>query len=140
MLLGMRMFPFFYTRKKATLGVYFALVSFLLVCFFGYLLIPELALTMLGAYMILIILASLFIGPVKGRIFSIIVIACTVIDAFMVHFVTPTWTWLPPLDPQAGFFLSLIFTVGVLIAAILIVQQVVGGQEVFFPGFAPGQL
>ncbi len=132
MLLGMRSYPFFYSRKRALLGSYFALGSFLLVCFFGFLFIPELSLTILGGYLILLILGNLFLGPQRSRFLSYLVIFCIAVDIIMGQFVTPRWTWMPRLDPAAGFFLGLIFTVGVLVAAVFIIQEVVGGQEVFF--------
>ena len=127
---GAGLYPVFYRRNQATIGVYLLLASFILVAFLLPLLVSELILTSPIIYLVIVVLGYLVLGDQSGRWLTGVCILAFVIDVYLVR----VWTlnWSPPLDENLGWTVGAILSTFVLLVVTLIIRSVILEQEEIF--------
>jgi len=121
------LYPALRRQGRGTMGARIFLLSAVIAVACFPILVPEMLLSVIGDYVIIIIMGYLFLGNKGSHWLSG---AC--ILAFIADFILTEWwslSWFPPLDETAGLFVSASFAVIVLLVTVVIIRLIIVGQE-----------
>jgi methyl-accepting chemotaxis protein len=124
------LYPVFYRRNQARIGVYLLLASFILVAFLLPLVASELILTTPILYLVIVVFGYLVLGDQSGRWLTGACILAFVTDIYL----TRVWAlnWSTPLDENLGWTVGAILSTFVLAVVTLIIRSVILEQEEIF--------
>jgi methyl-accepting chemotaxis protein len=126
---GMLAYPRFYRQRQVKLGIYLALVSFLLALVAVPLLIPEVMLPIVIGYIIFVILTNLFLGPREGLPLTASAAILLLVDAILPEMGTQ---WFPPLNETMAVIVGPGFVMLAFVVAVLVLRLVVIDREEYF--------
>jgi len=123
---GTMSYPVFHRRRQVTTGMYVALGSLLVTCAAAFVLIPEVKLTVIIGYVLVIVIGTLFLGPQDSRWLIGVAILLVPADVILAK-IAPTW--FIPLDETIGLAVGASFASVALLVVALIIRRVVAEQE-----------
>ena len=121
------LYPAFHRRGRGTLGIHVFLFSSLVMVAFMPVLVPELLLSVVGNYIVIIAGGYLLLGGRRSRWLS-----GTCVLAFIADFsLVQGWTspWFVPLDERVGSIIAASFAVAALLIAAVSFHLIIVGQE-----------
>jgi methyl-accepting chemotaxis protein len=121
------LYPTFHRRGRGTLGVNVFLFSALLMVFLIPALVPEMLLSVVGDYIVVVAMGYLLLGT-RGSLW--LIGACVL--AFVADFSLVQWwtsPWFVPLDETVGSVIAASFVVAVFLIAAVIFRLIIVGQE-----------
>jgi methyl-accepting chemotaxis protein len=127
---GMRLYPTFDRRGEHARGVYFALGLFASGVTACFILVPEVGLAALVAYIFVIIMGNLCLGPEKGPRLAGGIIILLLVGVVLTQTVTPRW--FDSLDKTLGLVLTAIFVSVAVMVIALVIRGIVAEQERYF--------
>lgn len=120
---------YFYRLNRAKLGIYITLCMSVLSIFIIFPTIPEMMLSFLGSYLLIVLFAYLYLGEAQGRPFSFAATACLGIDVLAIHFLLPRIPWqLSALPPIAGL-LAQVSVVVIFFGVVFLFGKIVDWQD-----------
>jgi methyl-accepting chemotaxis protein len=123
-------YPIFHRQGRARIGTILFLLSIVLEIAGVFLVVPEIVLTVTIAYILTIVLTHLLLDSKDGRWMTAICVFAFVTDIILANTWTPSW--LSPLDETTASVVSAFMDVSTLMAAAVIVRQIMTEQEGFF--------
>jgi methyl-accepting chemotaxis protein len=121
------LYPALHRRGRGPLGVQVFLFSSLIVIASMPVLMPEMLLSVVGNYIVLIAIGYLLLGDRRSRWLSGACVLAFIADYSLVQ----TWTspWFVPLDERVGSMVAAGFAVSALLIAVVILRLIIVGQE-----------
>jgi methyl-accepting chemotaxis protein len=124
---GSGLHPVLHRRGQATVGLYLFFTSILVTVVTVPLLVGEITLAVMISYVLNIIMAYLLLGDKGGSRLAAICVLAVVAQVTLLNVWTPGW--FPPLDETIGLVITILFCVISLLINVVIVRQIVVGQE-----------
>jgi len=130
--------PVFRRVGRATIGIQVFTASFFLTLIADWIMIPEAALAVLGSYVVLVTIANLTMGGRQSMWVSIASVLLVVASTIVSHLLS--LPWFTPLDDTACSIIDAAVSPIPFLVAVLIIRNLVMGQEGFFRQSRLGQI
>lgn len=121
------LYPAFYRRGRAKLGLFVFLISLLMTVSLGIIIMPEIRLTTTIGYFLIILISNMLLGERNSRWMVGACVAAFALDILAITYWRPDW--FQPLDPQVELIINLLLSTSALFIGAIMVRLIVLDQE-----------